>query len=146
MKTATPPRLRSTRGLPSDCTERMISAPNIFSYQRAVASASGLRRWMWSYVKALIYLSFFNRARSPTLNWGRITRHGFMGAACLRLGGSPGVPSRCVPVPPPNAGASSPNAGVAHSGAHHWRAKRSNSPDWSEAEVQQLNRAQLGDR
>ena len=48
MKTATPPRLRSRRGLPSDCTERMISAPNMFSYQRAVASASGLRKWMWS--------------------------------------------------------------------------------------------------
>ena len=43
-----PPRLRSRRGLPSDCTERMISAPNMFSYQRAVASASGLRKWMWS--------------------------------------------------------------------------------------------------
>ena len=47
-KTATPPSFRSSRGFPSDCTERMISAPSMSWYQRAVASASGLRKWMWS--------------------------------------------------------------------------------------------------
>jgi len=66
--------------------------------------------------------------------------------AASNLATKGGGQADCVPVPPPDAGVSSPNAGVAHSGAHHWRAKRSNSPDGSEAEVQQLNRAQLGDR
>ena len=66
--------------------------------------------------------------------------------AAANLATKGGGEADCVPVPPPNAGASSPNAGAAHSGANHWRAKRSNSPDGSEAEVQQLNRAQLGDR
>src|SRR5579862_8997993 len=54
MNTLTPPRLRSMRGRPSDWIERMISAPNMRSYQRAVSSASGLRRWMWSYTNFAI--------------------------------------------------------------------------------------------
>jgi hypothetical protein len=65
--------------------------------------------------------------------------------AAANLATKGGGRADCVPVPPPNAGVSSPNAGVTHSGAHHWRAKRSNSDAGAE-EVQQLNRAQLGDR
>ena len=65
--------------------------------------------------------------------------------AAANLATKGGGQADCVPVPP-KADVSSPNAGVAHSSAHHWRTKRSNSPDGSEAEVQQLNRAQLGDR
>jgi hypothetical protein len=45
----------------------------------------------------------------------------------------------CVPV-------ASPNAGSSRAVGHHRQARGSNSPDRSEAEVQQLNRAQLSDR
>ena len=49
-----------------------------------------------------------------------------------------GLPD-CVPV-------ASSHAGPSRAVGQRRQAKRSNSPDGSEAEVQQLNRAQLGDR
>jgi hypothetical protein len=47
--------------------------------------------------------------------------------------------SDCMPV-------SSANVGVPRAVSHHRQVRRSNSPDGSEAEVQQLNRVQLDDR
>src|SRR5271163_3003453 len=65
MKTVMPPRSRSTRLRPSDWVERLTSAPNIFSYHSAVCSGSGLRRWTWSYVKAVTRPSL-GRWREPS--------------------------------------------------------------------------------
>ena len=45
----------------------------------------------------------------------------------------------CVPMP-------SPNAGPSRAESHRWQERRFRSSPGSEAEVQQLNRAQLGDR
>jgi len=59
--------------------------------------------------------------------------------AAANLATKAGGQADCVPVTLPHAG---PRPVV----AHVRQARRSNSPDGSEAEVQQLNRAQLNDR
>jgi hypothetical protein len=59
--------------------------------------------------------------------------------AAANLATNAGGLADCVPV-------ASSDAGPSRAIGHRRQAKRSNSPDGSEAEVQQLNRAQLSDR
>jgi hypothetical protein len=59
--------------------------------------------------------------------------------AAVNLATKAGSLADCVIMP-------SPNAGPSRAASHRWQERRSRSSAGSEAEVQQLNRAQLGDR
>jgi hypothetical protein len=61
--------------------------------------------------------------------------------AATNLATRAGGQADCVPVP-----VASPTASSDRAVGHRRQARRSNSPGRSEAEVQQLNRAQLSDR